>query len=287
MYIDHIGDENQTVADFKQQIAKSLSDGASVLLTESGPSGETRGFLLFNLNSNSMHTLFANLLYKSERTLFDEILKRYPNRVPKIVFQSGYPTPWISEGLAKYSQEIGFIEHVRGYMRLEPIIAESLQAVKSADGIEFVEFNESKKSETAELVYRCVEGSIDQALFPSIYSSPATIEKFFDDLLSGKYGNHKSGYSWILQNDSEYIGACFMVTRQEIGFLVHIVIDPKQREKGLGRILLVHTIKNLQQSDKRIKRIELAVTWSNPARFLYDSLGFTLVNKSSTFVWKG
>jgi ribosomal protein S18 acetylase RimI-like enzyme len=46
-------------------------------------------------------------------------------------------------------------------------------------------------------------------------------------------------------------------------------------------------ITNLVISEKSIKRIELAVTWENPARKLYESLGFKVVNRFSTFVWNG
>ena len=67
---------------------------------------------------------------------------------------------------------------------------------------------------------------------------------------------------------------------------MHIVIDPEYRQQGLGRALLSHSIHSLLRVNPSITKIELAVTMSNPAKILYESLGFRILNDASTFVWK-
>ena len=78
-----------------------------------------------------------------------------------------------------------------------------------------------------------------------------------------------------------------MITgKVDTGGVMHISIVPKYRGQGLGRLLLTHSVANLYFVEPDITGIELAVTSSNPARLLYESLGFTKVNDSTNYVWK-
>jgi ribosomal protein S18 acetylase RimI-like enzyme len=286
-YLDHIGDESQSLSDLKNQYKEGQKEGSYTILASSSPDNAIRGFLVYNLRINRVPVIFANQDFNAEREIFDEMLERFASRITSIVFESGYPTPWISNHLSEYAVKKGFIQHDRGYMRLEPIAIDETVLSEGSDVLEFLPFNEFNTDEISRLVLKCVDGTTDQTLFPSIYSSTATIEHFLHELLSNHYGMHKETYSWILKLNSEFVGACFMITRNDTGFLMHIVVDPNHRQRGFGRILLVHSIRNLVISEKSIKQIELAVTWENPARKLYESLGFKVVNRSSTFVWNG
>jgi ribosomal protein S18 acetylase RimI-like enzyme len=284
-YLDHIGEASQTLIGLRDQYAAGQKKGYYIILVSSGPENDTRGFLIYNLKTNRIPIIFANQDFEVEREVFDEVLERFDSKIASIVFESGYPTPWISHYLIDYAIKKGFTRHDRGYMRLEPIAIDHFATSDISDAPEFLSFTESIITVIAELLLKSVDGTIDQAIFPSIYRSSLSIETFLRDMLSGQYGTHKEHHSWVLRYESKFIGACFMIVNDDTGFLVQIAIDPSYRRKGFGRILLIHSILNLLTSDKGIKRIELAVTWENPARKLYESLGFKVVNRSSTFVW--
>ncbi len=286
-YSSQIKDETQSLPILKDQFARGQKDGSLMILANTSSDGAVRGFLVFNLKSNRISVIFGEGMFENEKALLDEVFTRFKGKVSSLVFESGYPTPWISDDLSEYAIEKGFEKHERGYMRLEPISIDSQAAREFSTDLQFINFSKTIISEVSDLVFRSVDRTTDQKLFQSIYGSAASTERFLHQLHSGQFGLHKDSYSWTLKENSKFIGACFFIIRDETGFLVHIVIDPGKRGRGFGRKLLLHSIQNLLVINENIKRIELAVTWANPARHLYEALGFKLVNKSTTFVWNG
>jgi GNAT superfamily N-acetyltransferase len=284
-YSDHIGEETQSLTVLRNQFAQGQKEGSHVILVNTGLDGVAKGFLVYNLKTNRISVIFGNRNFENEKDLLDEAMTRFTDKSSSLIFESGYPIPWISDHLSDYALEKGFEKHDRGYMRLEPINLDFTVLRRVSADLEFVKFTKAISSEISKLVFKSVDLTTDQKLFPSIYSSAATTERFLNQLLSGQYGTHKDTYSWILKEKSEFIGACFLITRDDTGFLVHVVINPDKRRKGFGRLLLLHSFQNLLKIDKAIKRIELAVTWANPAKNLYESLGFKIVNRSTTFIW--
>lgn len=104
--------------------------------------------------------------------------------------------------------------------------------------------------------------------------------------LEGSFGTHKPFYSWVLRKNDWNIGACLLRINDETRFLMHIIIDPEFRRRGLVRALLCHSLYSLLRVNPSINKVELAVTMLNPARLLYESLGFKILNDSSTYVWE-
>jgi ribosomal protein S18 acetylase RimI-like enzyme len=77
------------------------------------------------------------------------------------------------------------------------------------------------------------------------------------------------------------------MTNDETGGLMQIVIDPEYRQQGLGKTLLCHSLSTLLRINPSVNKITLAVTLSNnPAKRMYDSLGFRVLNDWSIFIWK-
>jgi ribosomal protein S18 acetylase RimI-like enzyme len=178
------------------------------------------------------------------------------------------------------------VKHDRAFMQLQPIDKEVLTKCAKSEELKFVPFDEPTVEEISKLVFKCVDGTIDQDLFPSVYGSIQKIKEFLSEFLKGTFGTHEPLYSWILRDDNLDVGACFLITKNETGFLAHIVIDPEFRQQGLGKALLCHSLNSLLRVNPSVNKIELAVTLSNPAKRMYDSLGLRTLNDSSTFVWK-
>jgi len=233
-----------------------------------------------------MPILFANWNYLVEKQLLKYAFDKLSKRCTHISFESGWPTPWISEELFSYATKLGFAEYGRAYMQLYPIDQEKFATPTLPDTFDFVPFNVSMVDEISRLIFKCVDGTADQDIWPSFFISVQKIESFLHNMFEGSYGTHEDYYSWVLQENDMNIGACLFVSNEETGFVVQIVVDPQYRRQGLGRRLLQHSCHSLIRINPKINRIELAVTNSNPAKLLYESLGFKTLNSSTTFVWK-
>ena len=283
-YLKHKDEPEVTVETIKHQMESGISKQRTEIVVDYDNNGVVKGFLVYSLTSNRYPIIFANWDFTSEKELLDHAFKRHSEQANYLTFDSGYPTPWISDEFSRYAISLGFVKYDRGYMRLEPIVIKSTGELGGA--LSLTNFDSSQIDAVSELIFRCVNNTVDQDLFPYVYGTVDSIKKFKKDILDGNFGTHKPSYSWILYDGDTPIGGCFMTTQETTGFVMHIVIDPKHRQSGLGKYLLSHSIRALQENEPDITRIELAVTLSNPALKLYESLGFKLLNDSSTYVWK-
>jgi ribosomal protein S18 acetylase RimI-like enzyme len=149
------------------------------------------------------------------------------------------------------------------------------------------QFLKSMIEDISHLVFRCFDGTIDQELFSFHYGSYNSVLAFHKELTDGKFGpfGHKDSYSWVLRKKDEYIGACFMTSRNSTaGDVMELVISPGHRQAGYGRLLLTHSLINLFKIEPSMTKIELAVNSENPARLLYESVGFEKANDFSIYV---
>ncbi len=69
------------------------------------------------------------------------------------------------------------------------------------------------------------------------------------------------------------------------GYVHFLAIDPAARRKGLGKNLLGHSL-NWFFNDKNLKTVTLTVKDDNPARKLYESVGFVLEYSGNGMTWK-
>ena len=72
----------------------------------------------------------------------------------------------------------------------------------------------------------------------------------------------------------------------DTGYIPDIVIDHDYRGRGLGKAILIHSMKRQLKSDAAITKVDLDVTLSNDARLLYESLGFENVREYTMYTWK-
>ena len=287
-YVNHMSDNGVTSETVKEQMKSGISGERTVVLIEENSEGDFQGFLVINLKSDRIPIIFANWKFPIEKQLLDNAFEKLSQNNEQVSFESGYPTPWLTEELSSHAIELGFVRHERAYMQLHPIDKEIFSMYSIEDKFEFIPFERSMVQEVSKLVFECVDGTIDQDLFPYVYGSIPRIEEFLNKFLDGAYGKHERFYSWVLRENGQNIGACFcfLMENEETAFLMHIVIHPDYRQHGLGRAILCHSFNNLLRLSPTVTKIELAVTLSNPAKQLYDSLGFRTLNDASTFVWK-
>lgn len=85
---------------------------------------------------------------------------------------------------------------------------------------------------------------------------------------------HQGGFAILAREDAKIVGAVVVNKTGMEGYipeniLVYIAVDKRQRGKGIGKALMESAIKNAKGS------IALHVEPDNPARKLYEKLGFT------------
>jgi len=285
-YVEHQIERGVTPDTVKQQMKVGIKNETHEVLIIEDDTETVLGFLVININSDRLPILFANWNYAVEKLLLEHAFNKLSKHCTHISFESGWPTPWISEELFSYATDLGFVKHERAYMQLYPIEQKIFSKSTLSDDFGFVPFVDSKVDEISRLIFKCVDGTADQDIWPSFFISVQKIVDFLSKMLDGEYGKHEDFYSWILQDRDKDVGVSLLVSNEETGFLVQIAVDPEYRRQGLGRILLQHSIQSLVRINPLITKIELAVTESNPAMLLYDSLGFKTLNSSITFVWK-
>ncbi len=96
-------------------------------------------------------------------------------------------------------------------------------------------------------------------------------------------GSHPGGLILLAQEEGQIVGATILNRTGMDGYipsniLVYIAIHKNQRGKGLGKQLMQHAIKETSGD------IALHVEPDNPAKFLYEKLGFD--NKYLEMRWK-
>ena len=284
-YIEHIGDTDFTVCQLEEGIRTGIKSESRYVIGAYNTAFEPLGLLNYNPQIHRLSLFFANLNFAAERELFDRFFDIFSLDSPMIAFESGYPTPWISSEFSEYVIKSGFKKHDRRFMSLNR--PESLACPLLPEGYHITPFSETDIEEVTRTVFKSVDGSADQELFPYVYGSFDSTLRFHQRVSAGDFGIHKPTYSWILKFGDDCIGACFMTTSEDhIGHVMHLAITPEFRRSGLGKSLLLHALKNLFKIEPDLKEIDLAVTLSNPARYLYESIGFKRVNDMSTYVWK-
>jgi ribosomal protein S18 acetylase RimI-like enzyme len=128
----------------------------------------------------------------------------------------------------------------------------------------------------AEVVYRANLDTLDAELYaPFFGDSPAQCRKGLLTILAGRYGPiHPQATLCAFTGDS-LVGLNLVISEGErLASIVEISVDPAHQRHGLGRALLVRSLRMLRHEN--FERVELAVTQENaPAIRLYDALGFT------------
>jgi ribosomal protein S18 acetylase RimI-like enzyme len=276
-------DERLIPENFTERIRDSVAAARASLFGAYADDESLIGIGLFGKVSSRISLVFADDDVEVEKQLVDVIFHEFSKQCSYIVTGG----PWLSDSLAQHIIDLGFTKHDRAYMTLSRAEIETLSDPILPDGMRFEVFEESNHDEIADLIFKCTDGHVDQDVFPEFFGTPKDCQQFVENIKANRYGNYKDGLSWILRCSKSGLGACFMTYREEdTGYIPHIVIEPKYRGRGLGKAILVHSMKKQLESEQAISKIDLDVTLSNTARYLYKSLGFKKVSEYSVYTWK-
>jgi GNAT superfamily N-acetyltransferase len=268
---------------FLNQIKESVSKDRSSLYAKFNENGSVSGFGLFGKVSGRISLVFSEGDQELEKELVSVLFDRFSKEYNYIVTGG----PWLSKSLIDYILSIGFIKHDRAYMTLPREKVETLPEPELPGGMTFNVYGESNREEVSSLIFTCNDGHIDQDVFPEFFGTPEACLRLLENIEANRYGVYKDGQSWLLNSNETNIGACFLTIRNgDTGYIPDIAIEPEFRGKGLGKALLIHSMKRQVESEEEMTKVDLDVTLSNNARFLYESLGFDIVREYSMYTWK-
>jgi ribosomal protein S18 acetylase RimI-like enzyme len=283
-YVNHKGDEKRPVDELLMRYGAAIREGRVDIYVEHDSAKKPSGCIFYNRARSSFGLIYARMNFDVERPLFDHVFAVAKNELDFVSFESGYPTPWISAKFSDYVMRNGVKKYDRVFMRLERAgFSEAAQIPKS---IEIIPFSEEQTKEVTHVVFRAVDNTVDQDLWPNIYGTEQAALEFHQNIISGNWGDHGPRSSWIAKAGQRYVGVCFMVTQGTNGGVMHLAVDPDWRRRGIGRALLTQSIDNIFRENEDLSGVYLAVTLGNPAMQLYESVGFSVVNYSSSYIWK-
>lgn len=104
------------------------------------------------------------------------------------------------------------------------------------------------------------------------------IEQQFQSQLAHYTGNYGNDHLDIVEVDGQPVGRLFVDYRNHEIRIIDITLAPAFRGQRLGEFLLSHII---TESRNRMLPITIHVEHNNPARRLYERMGFQLKDKGS------
>jgi GNAT superfamily N-acetyltransferase len=268
---------------FFDQIKDSVSADKTSLYADYDEGGSVRGVGLFGKVSSRFSMIFADGDLELEKEIASVLFERFSKERDYIVTGG----PWLSKSLIDHLISLGFMKHDRAYMTLARENVEAIPDSDLPDGMKFETYVEPNRQEVSQLVFSCNDGHVDQDVFPEFFGTPEACNRLLENIETNRYGEYKDGQSWLLISDGSNIGACFMTIRQgKAGYIPDICIEPEFRGKGLGKTLLLHSMKRQLEAESDLTQVDLDVTLSNNALYLYKSLGFDTVREYSMYTWK-
>ena len=239
------------------------------------------GYVSIGRRSNSISFCYAN----EDNTLEKEFLQLALNELKengKAVKAGG---PWVTPQISQQLFSLGFNKYDRKSMTLEKDTVESLPVPSQPEEITLHAYDTEMKEEVVDLIYAANIENIDIHVFPEFFSERDLVAKLVQDTENSRWGTWRDGISKVLTKERKIIGVCFWTMQDTIGYIPEIAIHPDYKRKGLGRYILVASMKALLDEADDLTGFRLDVTMDNPARNLYESVGFKDDVHYSMYSW--
>ncbi|UCE11101.1 MAG: GNAT family N-acetyltransferase [Candidatus Thorarchaeota archaeon] len=271
-----------TLDNLKEQLDRGMSEGSLELFGEK-QSDEVVGLVAVGLSSNRIGLLFSGGNEAMDTHLFEFAYDRMRKRGGPIRVGGS----WLTRSLIDYALNRGFTRFDRDYMIVERKTLEAIVSHDLPDGYTFANYDSHVKDSVADLIHRSHKGALDVILFPELFGSLEACSLLLRNTQDNRYGQYSS-HSKILKHDGKVVGVILLsVVRENRGYIPDICIDPDYRRQGLGRLLMVHSLKHLLANEEWITGVNLDVTIGNYARNLYESLGFVKERGYPVLVMEG
>jgi GNAT superfamily N-acetyltransferase len=263
----------------KTSIKKAQAEGKLEFIVEYDGT-QPIGFVMFRRSSINIFHIDGSVenAREIERRLFDRVFKELSERSDYIM--TGGPS--INPELSDYIVEQGFRMFKRTEMTISREKIDSFAAPTLPEGYRFETYTPEMREEIAEMMYDANVGEFDDGLFPEFYSSKDAVVGLYK-LLEGV---GCQPYTKVILKDTEYVAACF-VTKQadNSAIIADMAVSKGHRRIGLGRAIIMYALTRMTREMEALEKVKLEVTKGNPARHLYDLLGFEVEKETPSYLW--
>lgn len=174
-------------------------------------------------------------------------------------------------GIGAAFEENGAQRIERQEMRLGDLSAFG-QTHDAPDGFRFVPFRTELVDAAAQLLVESYRGTLDETLFADMQTVEG-MRQFVTNVMSGESGTFDAeGSVLVFQGETPAAMILCAISDGNLGFISDINVHPNFRRHGLARALLTNALGSFHR--RGAAGAQLWVTLSNPARALYESLGF-------------
>ena len=247
------------------------------------------GFAAINLRENQILAVYADDLDgefeqqeidKNEVELLDWCFQEFtkpPIRIEYRGFTSNMKKSLFKRGYSEFKR-VGMV--VRSEVFLEK------ESINPPDGFVTDSYTPESRVHVAEVIARVNEEHIDALIYPEFFGSTEACIDFLKKMEEGELGGeYKKEYSKVLVTDGNIIGYCLLTVTDNIAVIQTIGLLPEFQGRGLGKMLLSNTIIDMLGFETSVRAIGLAVTRSNPAKYLYEGQGFKISDEFSSFAY--
>jgi ribosomal protein S18 acetylase RimI-like enzyme len=179
----------------------------------------------------------------------------------------------------------GYVEYKRASMSAsrDDFLKNSRLALP--EGFALMPYRSDMRDRVANVIVEANMDHDDAIIYPEFFSSKEKALEFLEKLEGNELGEFIEDVSQVLVKGEQTVGFCMIVGKGSDFGISDIGISPDYQGKGLGKALLINTILNLLHSNDSVQTINLAVTLSNPARFLYEKSGFRMTDEFSAIIY--
>jgi ribosomal protein S18 acetylase RimI-like enzyme len=196
-----------------------------------------------------------------------------------------FEIPGMTDSIKRALLQRGYKEYERAQMIVMRENFSKHSRIQLPEGYSLETYDSEKKSQIAEVLASANKGHVDAIIYPEYFSSAEKGMEFLVKLEKDAFGEFSPDASKILKHENRIIGYCLISIEDDAALIPDIAIDPEYQGKGLGKALLTNTLIDTIESNDSVKGIGLAVTLSNPAKFLYEKLGFAIRKRFSSIVY--
>ena len=276
----------------KEQLQDAISQNTRAIFAVYDQDGKTVGMTVGN-HASRWITLFyvQNMLNPSgnsktiiyEKELFEAVFTYLRENSPTVGIARD-----LSKALGKHIVELGFQRFERARMSINRSEINELAEPPLPQDFTFTAWNK----EMSDLLVKILRQShfnsdhVDEQVFPQ-FSGVDGVRFLLEGIENNTYGQFKEEFQKVLNHNGKPIGICFLTTLpSNVGYIPEIAILPSYRGKGLGKALIVHSIKHFIEIEPEIPGVDLDVTLDNiPAAALYSSLGFQERQRYFLSIW--
>lgn len=272
--------EDDTILDFvirslrfgNMRAALAVQDGEAVGMVAWRVEGEAGFIMLFCVLADAPPPAAGLLLGEALRDLTS-------GRAPRGVYVE----------LPGGSPALHVVLAAAGFVGVERIIMQCDLRLHAADpgglpsGYALSSWEDACLPAAADVIYQANIGTVDAMIIPEMQSLASTRRIVFQ-VLQGRYGLFDAAASGVIRAGDEVVGVTLVTRRSNgPGFTAEICVQADHRRRGLARQLMLHTHAALRADGMDWNT--LGVTAGNPARRLYEALGYAPFGAMRAYVY--